>query len=138
MSGLGNPPELVSSKSAQPFAAALSGGSQDQVTSKVFMHRDYLFSELKMVTVSVDHCASMWLLEDFLRTRCKTIDEIKKLKAPQAYAKRHNNNSKVISQSPLAMDILDAAKDRLREILENGESDEQAHDETNEFIEQIS
>ena len=71
-------PELVSSKSA-PFAA-LQGDSSKNNLSKVFTKRDYLYSEMKYVSISVDHCASLWLLEDFLRQRVKSIEDVKSLK----------------------------------------------------------
>jgi len=33
--------------------------------------------------VSVEHCASLFLLEDFLRNRIKNIEDVKNLKIPQ-------------------------------------------------------
>lgn len=35
--------------------------------------------------VSVEQCASLFLLEDFLRNRIKTLEEVKSLKAPQSF-----------------------------------------------------
>lgn len=35
--------------------------------------------------VSVEQCASLFLLEDFLRNRIKTMDDVKTLKVPPSF-----------------------------------------------------
>jgi hypothetical protein len=71
-------PDLHLSKSTPPFAAL--SASDTHGVSKVFVKRDYLYNEMKNITVSVDHCASMWLLEDFLRSRIKSPEDVAALK----------------------------------------------------------
>jgi hypothetical protein len=45
--------------------------------------RNFLYNELKQVMVSVENCACLFLLEDFLRNRIKNIEDVKNLKIPQ-------------------------------------------------------
>lgn len=53
--------------------------------SKVFVKRNYLYSELKQVLISVEQCASLYLLEDFLRNKIKTTEDVKSLKMPPSF-----------------------------------------------------
>jgi len=81
-------PAFTKSSSHHPAFLALadhSAGCSDENLSKVFMKRNFLYSELKQVLVSVEQCASLFLLEDFLRNRIKTMDDVKALKTPPSF-----------------------------------------------------
>ena len=59
----------------------LAGADSAFSQSRVFVKRNHLFTELKQVLISVELCASLFLLEDFLRNRVKTIDDVKTLRS---------------------------------------------------------
>jgi hypothetical protein len=59
--------------------------AKDRGHSKVFMKRNFLYTELKHVLISVEQCASLYLLEDFLRNKIKTNDDVKALKTPSSF-----------------------------------------------------
>lgn len=83
LSAPNQPPDLSQSKSSPPVPFASLQGDKSQNNaglSKIFTKRDYLYNEMKSVSISVDHCASMWLLEDFLRQRIKSLDDVRSLK----------------------------------------------------------
>jgi len=68
-------------KASSHHPAFLVLGDQLQVEhSKVFAKRNFLYSELQQVLISVEQCASLWLLEDFLRNKIRTVEDVKALK----------------------------------------------------------
>ena len=94
-----------------------------------------MYAELNQVLVSVEQCASLFLLEDFLRNRIKNIDDVKNLKTPQSYygsmktATTAANNT----QSKQARLIMDKALERMREMMESTASRERMRTESEEF-----
>ena len=44
-----------------------------------------MYGELKTVLLSVEQCASLWLLEDFLRNKIKSMADVKALKTPPSF-----------------------------------------------------
>lgn len=46
----------------------------------MFLKRDYLYSELKSIPVTVEQQSNLQILEDFLRNKIKTMDNVKGLK----------------------------------------------------------
>ncbi len=51
----------------------------------IFKKRHMLYSQLNAVLVSIEHCASLYLVEDFLRGRIRNQEDVKMLKAPQSF-----------------------------------------------------
>lgn len=49
------------------------------------MKRNYLYNELKQIPVTVEQSSCLQILEDFLRNRIKTIDQVKGLKFDYGY-----------------------------------------------------
>ena len=88
------PPTFAKASSHHPafmhLADQSAASSSNNMTpeagfSKVYLKRNFLYTELKQVLVSVEQCASLILLEDFLRNRIKTIEDVKTLKVPPSY-----------------------------------------------------
>lgn len=79
--------ELVKTRSHHPAFAQLRDHSPEAKVqhSKVYVKRNFLYGELKHVLISVEQCASLWLLEDFLRNKIKTLDDVKALKVPSTF-----------------------------------------------------
>jgi hypothetical protein len=46
----------------------------------VYIKRDYLYSELKSIPVTVEQQSNLQILEDFLRNKIKTMENVKGLK----------------------------------------------------------
>ena len=53
---------------------------QKRERSKVLMKRHHLYSELKQIPVHVEQSSCIQVLEDFLRNRVRTINQVKGLK----------------------------------------------------------
>ena len=49
------------------------------------MKRNSLYTELRSVLLSVEQCASLSLLEDFLRNKIKSQNDVKSLKTPHSF-----------------------------------------------------
>jgi hypothetical protein len=75
------------SNSHHPAFLVLGGEKniEDLPHSKVYLKRNFLYNELQQVLISVEQCASLWLLEDFLRNKIRTMEDVKNLKQPQSY-----------------------------------------------------
>ena len=87
-----NKPEAVKmdikkGQSHHPELMKLAGSPQKENldrsklnSSKVFMKRHALYTELKSISVTVEQSSCVQILEDFLRNRIKTIDNVRSLK----------------------------------------------------------
>ena len=63
---------------ALPFGH-LSAADTKEEKSQIFKRRHKLFTELGQVPLNIQQRDNVWLLEDFLLKRIKTIDDVKKL-----------------------------------------------------------
>lgn len=81
--------------------------------------------------VSVEQCASLFLLEDFLRNRIKTIDDVKTLKAPQSYLGEMKASTSQPSKA--ARPIFEQTLDQMRDLLDIQGSRETIRQEHDEF-----
>ena len=63
---------------ALPFGH-LSAADNKEEKSQIFKRRNKLFTELGQVPLNIQQRDNVWLLEDFLLKRIKTIDDVKKL-----------------------------------------------------------
>lgn len=111
--------QIVKTSSHHPAFLTLAdtpmiGANDRLVRSKVFLKRNLLYQELKSVLISVEQCASLWLLEDFLRSRIKTVEDVKGLKAPPNFY----NQMKSSTTNKHARTIMEKALDKMRELLE--------------------
>ena len=103
--------------------------------SKVYAKRDYLYSELKSIPVTVEQQSNLQILEDFLRNKIKTMDNVKGLKFDYGFGDRGNSpfgsafggHYQSITQKILrknlgngARKILDTANTKLAKILNSG------------------
>lgn len=107
--------------------------------SKVYLKRDYLYSELKSIPVTVEQQSNLQILEDFLRNKIKTMDNVKNLKFDYGFGDRGPASSmspfgsafgghyQSITQKILrknlgngARKILDTANVKLAKILNSG------------------
>jgi hypothetical protein len=103
------------------------------------MKRDYLYSELKSIPVTVEQQSNLQILEDFLRNKIKTMDNVKGLKFDYGFGDRGPTSSaspfgnafgghyQSITQKILrknlgngARKILDTANTKLAKILNSG------------------
>ena len=64
--------------------------------------------------VSVEQCASLFLLEDFLRNRIKTMDDVKTLKTPQSFL----GDVKGSNSSRATRPFFEQALDQMRDLLD--------------------
>lgn len=132
-------PQLSVTKASSHHPAFLVLGDQkgEEQHSKVFMKRNLLYSELQQVLISVEQCASLWLLEDFLRSKIKTLDDVKGLKQPQQSFYQSLKRGDKPLEGP-ARQILDRALDRMRDMIEGGSSRDRFREEGDEFAELLS
>ena len=84
------------------------------------MKRNFLYKELNQVLVSVEQCASLYLLEDFLRNRIKNMDDVKSLKLPSSYFSSRSSRT----GSKESRIIVEKALEQMRELLETSTSRE--------------
>lgn len=130
------PPNLMKTSSHQPAFMSLAGApnaaASAQYQSKVFLKRNFLFNELKQVLVSVEQCASLFLLEDFLRNRIRNLDDVKTLKTPPAHYSQSRYGGGVSSKIAVRA-ILDKAINKMRDIIEGSGSRESMREESEEF-----
>ncbi len=130
------PPSLTKASSHQPAFISLAGApnaagaSMNQ--SKVFLKRNFLFNELKQVLVSVEQCASLFLLEDFLRNRIRNMDDVKTLKTPASHFTQSRYGGGVSSKAAVRS-ILDKAVNKMRDLIEGGGTRESMREESEEF-----
>ena len=108
--------------------------------SKVYLKRDYLYTELKSIPVTVEQSSCLQILEDFLRNRIRTLEQVKGLKFDYGFPGMHSyghggpgglsdhpfggSHYQSITQKILrkslsnqARKILDSANDKLARIL---------------------
>ncbi len=104
--------------------------------SKVFIKRNFLFSELKQVLISVEQCASLWLLEDFLRTKIKSQTDVKVLKVPQQPSGILSQTQKTNS-SKQSREIVEKAMIKMKEIISKPSGD-RIRSESEEFSQLIA
>jgi hypothetical protein len=64
--------------------------------------------------VLVEQCASLFLLEDFLRNRIKTMDDVKTLKTPQSFL----GDVKGSNPSRATRPFFEQALDQMRDLLD--------------------
>lgn len=60
-------------------------------SSKVHMKRHFLYNELKQIPVQVEQSSCLQILEDFLRNRIKSLDQVKGLKMDYGYGGLHGH-----------------------------------------------
>jgi hypothetical protein len=138
------PPSIQKAVSHHPAFLHLAdqSASAAEAPSKVYQKRNFLFTELKQVMVSVEQCASLFLLEDFLRNRIKTMDDVKTLKVPPSYYSsqpKPGTSASSLGTHRLARHFVERTIERMRETMENtdGLNREQLkseHDQLNESI----
>jgi hypothetical protein len=54
------------------------------------MKRDYLYSELKSIPVTVEQSSCLQILEDFLRNRIRSLEQVKGLKFDYGFPGMHS------------------------------------------------
>jgi len=70
--------KLAASPAKEGTASAIE--QQKLNSSKVFVKRHYLYTELGQIPVTVEQSSCLQVLEDFLRSRVKTLEQVKGLK----------------------------------------------------------
>lgn len=92
--------------------------------------------------VSVEQCASLFLLEDFLRNRIKTIEDVKALKIPQqslygSLKQTTSSSTRPSQHHRVCRLIVDRCIDRLRDLLESGGTHEEIKALSEEYAEWV-
>lgn len=100
------------------------------------MKRNYLYQELGQVLISVEHCASLHLLEDFLRNRVKTPEDVKGLKTPSSYYGGYTGMRRGPEGGfgPEGKAIIDDSLNKIRDLMEGSHT----HGELIELIEKAA
>ena len=99
--------------------------------SKVYIKRDHLYSELDHIPVTVEQSSCFQILEDFLRNRVKTMEQVKALRfdygfggrgPPGSMGKEQQSLTQKLMRKTLgkpAQKFLDSVDQRLIKILNN-------------------
>lgn len=95
-------------KSSMPFSNI--GAAPKEEKSMIYYRRHKLFSELAQVPLQIMQRDNVWLLEEFLLKRFKTIEDVRKLEAHT----RRAYSSGLFKQAPDQM--LQAAKENFEEL----------------------
>lgn len=111
--------KAVSVQPAFLHLADQSALSAMETPSKVYMKRNFLYNELKTVMVSVEQCASLFLLEDFLRNRIKTMDEVKALKIPSGLFQSKPTHGS--SHHRIVRHLVERIIDQMRDVMDSTE-----------------
>lgn len=123
---------MQKSQSHHPAFQHLADSSMgEELHSKVYIKRNFLYNELKQVLVSVEQCASLFLLEDFLRNRIRTMDDVKTLKLPQSYYSSRPGGRGIPTKEGRM--IIDRALERMRQMIEGSLSRDEAREQNEEF-----
>jgi hypothetical protein len=122
------PTTLTKAVSHQPAFIHLADQSassalDQQPLSKVYQKRNFIYSELKSFTASVEQCASLFLLEDFLRNRIKTMEDVRTLKVPPLYGQPSSSHLESSNSSlprhRLIRHLIERLLDQMRDLLES-------------------
>lgn len=116
----------------KPDKSAIDKGKLAQ--SKVYIKRHQLYSELDHIPVTVEQSSCFQILEDFLRNRVKTMEQVKGLRfdygfgghgPPGGMGREQSTLTQKIMRKSLskpAQKLLDSANDRLVKILNNSDA----------------
>lgn len=78
---------LAGSPSRQDYMKEIE--KQKINSSKVYLKRHFLYNEIKQIPVTVEQSSCLQILEDFLRNRIRSMEEVKVLKRDYGYGGMH-------------------------------------------------